>query len=125
MNGRAALRNLLARLLAVLTAAVIIYVDPCVGELSDPSLPRFLDVATPGKFQDAIRAGIQHILITEHMNMTASPTENDMDNPVQALNGAIGRVKETTKSIGVSLLLPVEIVACLASAPSCLCLRPT
>lgn len=49
--------------------------------------------------------GVKHILITEHLDMTDSQTEPDLDEKVQGLDRAIGRVRETTRSIGVRSLL--------------------
>eukprot|EP00892_Ulva_mutabilis_P000465 jgi/Ulvmu1/10419/UM062_0015.1 len=100
MVFQCARRSRLAPALALISAFVIFCIAPSAGELSGPNDPKFLAVATPGKFQDAIRAGVQHILITEHLDMTNSPTEQDMDPEVQALNRGVGRLWETTRSIG-------------------------
>lgn len=67
--------------------------------------PEFAAVGTPDELQDALRAGTNHIVITAHLDMTASTPEPDL-NKLEALNSAIGRVSNTTLSIVVRIPVP-------------------
>eukprot|EP00892_Ulva_mutabilis_P000474 jgi/Ulvmu1/10427/UM062_0023.1 len=58
----------------------------------------FAAVATPAEFQDALRAGVNHIQLTVHLDMVDSPTVRDL-RIREALNTAVGRVRPTTLSI--------------------------
>lgn len=91
--------GLTLQLLWAITCAV-----PCVGQREQQRRPlQLLPVDSPGMFQDAMHNGIRHILLTEHLDMTESPTEPDLDAETQGLDMAIGRLRETTRSIGVRL----------------------
>lgn len=91
----------------------------CVGQHSSSRLP-FIAAATPGRFQDAMRAGVEHILLMEHLDMTRSPTEPDMDEQAEALDTAIGRLQETTKSIGVrAVAMANDMRRCVACSFFC------
>lgn len=97
-----------ASLCRLLSVFLLVCAQPSVGDVGGGFAPKFITATTPGRLQDAISAGVQHVLITGHMDMTKSPLERDMDSQVQALNGGIGRLKETTRSIGVRLQLSWE-----------------
>eukprot|EP00892_Ulva_mutabilis_P000479 jgi/Ulvmu1/10431/UM062_0027.1 len=60
--------------------------------------PEFAVVDTPDEFQDALRAGVNHIVLTAHLDMVDSQPEPDLEGE-EALDGAIGRVLNTTLSI--------------------------
>lgn len=74
-------------------------VEDCIGQAQNSN--DFLAASTPGRFQAAVRAGIKHILITDHLDMTKSPREPDADPEAQALNNGVARIRETTLSVGV------------------------
>lgn len=63
--------------------------------------PQFVAVATPDEFQEALRVGAKHILIENHLNMTASTPVPDKPREVEALDNAIGRLSNTTLTIVV------------------------
>lgn len=83
----------------LLCVIAISCVGDCIGQAQNSN--DFLAASTPDKFQAAVRAGIKHILITDHLDMTESPREPDADPEAQALNNGVARVRETTQSIGV------------------------
>lgn len=73
-------------------------------EEPDPSIPRttlFASVSTPEEFQTALREGVIHIVVTQHLDMVDSETEPDLQPPIEALNNAVGRLSNTTLSIVV------------------------
>eukprot|EP00892_Ulva_mutabilis_P000468 jgi/Ulvmu1/10421/UM062_0017.1 len=80
-------------------AAAAFVCRSCLADIRPVQGVQFFAAAAPGTFQDAIWAGVRHIVLTDHMDMTASPTAPDMDHEVEALNAAIGRVQFTTRSI--------------------------
>lgn len=71
------------------------------GDAGSAQLIPFITASTPSGFQRSIRAGVKHILVTNHLDMTKVFTEPDMDAEAEALSTAVGRVLETTTSIAV------------------------
>eukprot|EP00892_Ulva_mutabilis_P000473 jgi/Ulvmu1/10426/UM062_0022.1 len=60
--------------------------------------PEFVAVATPAEYQDALRAGVNHIRLTAHLDMVDSPPVRNCRNRV-CLDSAVGRVQPTTLSV--------------------------
>lgn len=69
--------------------------------------PEFAAVSTPDEFQAALRAGVNHIVLKAHLDMIDSTPEPDLQR-VEALDGAIGRVLNTTLSIMVRCQPPAR-----------------
>lgn len=65
-------------------------------------------VRTPKAFQAALKAGVRHIVIAAHLDMRKSPSPPKIKGR-ESLNNAVGRLKDTTVSIVVRLLLTGEI----------------
>lgn len=64
------------------------------------------NVRSPKAFQDAAREGVQHVVITEHLDMSGTLTERDLPT-LQGFDRALLRVKKSTQSIVVRELSPV------------------
>ena len=71
--------------------------------IEEPPPGLFAEVATAEAFQVALENGVEHILLTAHLDMLSSPFAPDVVG-VEALNKAIGRVLDSTKSIAVCVL---------------------
>lgn len=84
-----------AALITAMAACALFAAHPCRGEVDEAQDPPFAAVDTPRLLQAAIRAGVRHVVLTGHMDMTSLPTEAGMDPEVQALNTAFGRVSNT------------------------------
>ena len=89
------------QLVALVWSAAVFCCQPCCGDGAESDVLQLFIATSPSRFQDAIRAGVKHIVLTEHMDMTAVRTEIDMDPAEEALSTAVGRVAFTTRSIVV------------------------
>ena len=64
-------------------------------------------VESPKQLQDAARAGVPHIVVTAHLDMSSSRKAHDPSG-LQALNTAVVRMQKSTLSIVVRLCLAVR-----------------
>lgn len=63
--------------------------------------PAFAAVSTPGELRRALRRGVNHIVLIQHMDLIDAKTEPDLPRQMEALDNAVGRVLNTTLSIVV------------------------
>lgn len=72
--------------------------------------PEFATVSTRGELRRRLRQGVSHIVVTQHLDLINAQTEPDLPKEFEALNNAVGRVKNTTLSIVVR---PLYVQMCL------------
>lgn len=70
--------------------------------------PEFSAVSTPEQLRRALRAGVNHIVVTQHMDAVDARAERDFRPHTAALNSALGRVKTTTLTIKVGSSLATQ-----------------
>eukprot|EP00892_Ulva_mutabilis_P011741 jgi/Ulvmu1/893/UM100_0049.1 len=77
---------------------LLLWINQGSCSLQDSPGMQLANVTTPQAFQTAARAGVEHIVLTQHLDMTASLTERDLQDR-KALDRALLRVKRGTQSI--------------------------
>lgn len=86
-----------------------------VRDTSAGGTPPAVVVATPGQFQEAVRAGVEHIVISDHLDMTQTPRFSEttvMDSGMIAVVPSIA--ESSIRSIRVRLM---QAHACACDGP--------
>lgn len=63
-------------------------------------------------FQEALEEGVEHIVITDHLDMTSSPFVPDIPGG-ESMTAGVARVQETTLSIVVRFLKRSCVFGCM------------